>query len=326
MSETTTALVARKPDEAAIAEGNLVETPLFVLTNKEAKPKNKAGYTKVIPLGTIIVDRKAIERVIKLNASTEYGYPTTFAYRILLALIQVARAGRFESPKVATSRHQLAQMLGIKAPGKQEYDDIENACHAMAAMYITFRGTWYDRTTKSSSQDREGVHLLDGVQFRDERQASLPGLERESESGYVILGRALFESLKAGYFNGVDLDYINALNRSSLAQLLYSYLTKKDSGKVALTLNLKELGIRFNLRKRAPSALYKAFASALDLLSRPIPVGRNAHQRRFLDRWSYDKEKGQVTVYFFRPGEGLGARPEEDPPEALPFDFPLPAK
>lgn len=311
-----TALTARRPDEAAIAEGNLVEHPLFVLTNKEAKPKDKAAYVKVIPLGTILVGSKAVERTIKLNASTEYGYPTTFGYRILLALIELARRNHFESPKVRTSRHQLAQLIGIKSPGKREYDDIENACHAMAAMYITFRGTWYDKQTKAKSQDRDGVHLLERVQFRDERQATLPGLEGDTlESGYVTLGAALFESLRAGYFNGVDLDYINALNRSSLAQVLYAYLTKKDQGKRALTRSLKDLAMRFNLKKRTPSALYDAFTPAFELLTRPLEVGTNSRPKRFLESWSFDKTSCQVTVVFFRPDEDA---PPVEPP--FPFD------
>lgn len=319
MSVTTTSQLARRPEEAAIAEGNLAEHPLFVLTNKEAKPKDKAAYTKLIPLGTVKVGPRDIERSVELNASTKYGYPTTFGYRILLALIELARDEGFASPTVRTSRHQIASLIGISKPNKDQYEDIENACQAMAAMFITFRGTWYDRARKARSQDLDGFHLLERVQFRDERQPALPGFEGERESGFVTLGSALFESLRAGYFNGVDLAYINALSRSSLAQLLYTYLTKKDNQKRTLTRSLKELGMRFNLKKRAKSALYDAFAPALDLLATPLPVGATGRPTRFLDSWSYDKDAGQVTVVFFQPNNDPPPTPD---PETLFEDEP----
>jgi len=295
---------ARRPVEAEISEGNLVENPLFVLSNKDARPKDKADYVKVIPLGTIIAGNRAIERAIKLHASTEYGYPTTFAYRILLAIIELARRHGFQSPTVRTSRHQLARMLGYSAPGKLVYADIENACNALASVYIQFRGTWYDRATKASWQNRDGVHLLERVQFRDERQPALPGLEG-TESGTITLGQALYASLRAGYFNGVDLKYLNALKGSALAQMLYAYLTKKDQGTRVLTRSLQELGLRFALRKRAPSALYDAFAGALDLLCTPLAASDGA-PRRFLESWSYDRDRGQITVVFF---QGADAQP-----------------
>jgi len=299
------ACVARRPDEAEICEGNLAENPLFVLSNKDARPKDKADYVKVIPLGTIIAGNRAIERAIKLHASTEYGYPTTFAYRVLLAIIELARREGFQSPAVRTSRHQLARMLGYAAPGKLVYADIENACNALASLYIQFRGTWYDRQTKASWQNRDGVHLLERVQFRDERQPFLPGLEA-SESGTITLGQALYASLRAGYFNGVDLQYLNALKSSSLAQMLYAYLTKKDQATRVLTRSLKELGMRFALRKRAPSALYDAFAAALDLLSKPLSTG-DGPPRRFLESWWCGQDRDQVTVVFFRDAQGARA-------------------
>jgi hypothetical protein len=31
--------------------------------------------------------KRAIERAIKLHASTEFGFPTTFAYRLILIII-----------------------------------------------------------------------------------------------------------------------------------------------------------------------------------------------------------------------------------------------
>lgn len=293
-------VVARRPDESAISEGNLVENPLFVLSNKEAKPKNKADYTKLIRLGTTAELGRTIERSVKLSASPEYGFPTMFAYRVLLAIIEKAHRTGFESPHVDISRHEIARYLGCRTPGKREYEDIENACNAMASMYIQFQGTWYDKSTKSRSQSRDGVHILDRVQFRDSRQGVLPGIDGPRESGSVTVGEAFFQSLRAGYYNGVDLAYLNALKKNPLAQKLYAYLTKKDQGKLEFTVSLVELAVRFDLKKRRPSALYDKFAPVLELLSKELPTGPKKVPRRFLKDWRIDRQACQMTVVFLK--------------------------
>lgn len=37
----------RRPEESAISEGNLVENPLFLLTNKEARPLDENGEIRL---------------------------------------------------------------------------------------------------------------------------------------------------------------------------------------------------------------------------------------------------------------------------------------
>jgi hypothetical protein len=83
-------LIARRPAEAEICEGNLAENPISVLTNKEARPRDKAKYGKAIQLTPMKIKGLTVERTVKLNASTEYGFPTMFAYRVLVAIIQGA--------------------------------------------------------------------------------------------------------------------------------------------------------------------------------------------------------------------------------------------
>src|SRR5689334_12823590 len=119
--------LAHRPAESAISEGNLIENPLFVLNNRDSKPKNKADYVKSISLGTVIVENRAVERAVQLNASIQYGFPTTFAYRILIAIIEQAYAKGLQSPKVPISRFQIARKLGYQSPSKKDYDAIENA-------------------------------------------------------------------------------------------------------------------------------------------------------------------------------------------------------
>ena len=64
--------------------------------------------------------------------------------------------------------------------------------------------------------------------------------------------------------------------------------------------------MRFDLKKRKPSALYDSFSAALELLSQQLPTGPKRQPRRFLDSWSIDKEKCQMTVTFTKAEEPAG--------------------
>ena len=203
----------------------------FVLNNKDAKPKDKAAYTKVVPLGTVIENGRANERAVKLSASPEYGYPTMFAYRVLIAIIQQAHRAGLVSANVEISRHQIAVALSLKTPGKREYEDIENGVQRDGGDVHPVRGTWYDRNTKSkAAEPRWRPPARAGpVPRQSPGCPARPG--GHCRTGSITLGSALFQSLQAGYYNGVNFEYLNALNKNSLAQKLYSYLTKRTKTK-----------------------------------------------------------------------------------------------
>ena len=82
---------AKKPAESSIAEGNLAEFPIFVLTNHEARPEALEAYSKTINLGTDVVEGVARTRTVVVNAMPAHGFPTMFASLVLHAIFEQAR-------------------------------------------------------------------------------------------------------------------------------------------------------------------------------------------------------------------------------------------
>ncbi|MGA9521494.1 MAG: replication initiator protein A, partial [Myxococcaceae bacterium] len=313
--------LARRPAEAAISEGNLAENPLFVLNNKDAKPPigvdangkpDLSLYTRVLSIGKTIDAGTEVERSVTLKANPQFGYPTMFAYRLLIAIIEEARRHDFASPTVYISRHALASRLGMKRPGHKEYKDIENALEAMRTLSLRFAETWYQkREGKRGSVQCDG--LISSFRFVDDRQVALPFVQNEeasSKRSYVRMSDILFESLKNNYFHGVDLDYMNAL-KTPLAQRLYAYLAKKDNNRPSYSEDVRLLASKLNLKKRAPSAIWDALdpqsssradSGPLELLRRETEVeysGQQLRTRRFLERWVADRKTNLLTVFFY---------------------------
>lgn len=314
-------VIARRPVEAAISEGNLAENPIFVLHNTDAKPAVRVGpdgkpdlspYTRTLGISKDVVDGRDVERSITLKANPQFGYPTMFAYRLLIAVIDELRAHQFSSPVAFLSRHELGTRVGLKRPSKTDYANIVNSLEAMRTLSLQFVDTWY---VKKSGR-RENITcegLISGFSFVDDRQPSLPldGEDSDDRRGrsWVEVSRHLFESLRQNYFHGVDLHYMNALC-TPLAQRLYAYLSKKDLQKQQYTEDIRLLASKLNLKKRAPSAIWDALepkerpgrskdTGPLGLLCKATMVDGETKPRRFLDRWVADREKHQLTVFFY---------------------------
>lgn len=311
--------IARRPAESAISEGNLAENPIFVLSNKDAKPPIGLGadgkpdlseYTRSIFVGKSQLDGREIERSVTLKANPQFGFPTMFAYRLLIAIIDECRKTNFQSPLVYINRNELAQRLGNKKPGKSDYLDIQNALEAMRTLSLQFSDTWYDKK-KGQRGNILCEGLIAGFRFVDDRQATLPlpGFKGiDPKRSYVKLSDVLFASLRENYFHGVDLDYMNAL-KSPLAQRLYAYLAKKDYRKQSYSEDIRLLASKLNLKKRSPSAIWDMLepkksgrnAGPLELLRRETRVDSDGkvRPRRFLESWVADREKQMLTVYFY---------------------------
>src|SRR5690606_23159682 len=124
-----TKVVPRRVLEREVTEGNIAELPLFVLSNKEARPliptvdgKNDlSGYVREIVWGDAA---SKAERTIRIKANPHTGFPTMFAHLVLLALIDLALAQPNPGPRVLVTKHQLARRLGMRRPGKKDYQNI----------------------------------------------------------------------------------------------------------------------------------------------------------------------------------------------------------
>lgn len=304
-----TAQKVRRPVESAISEGNLVENPIFVLTNKEARPLGKNGevhpadYTRTLMITTSESSGHTVEKSIVISAHQKYGFPTMFAYRILIALFDEAKKKNFSDPVIHISRNELAKRIGYDIPGSKVYADISNALNALRTLNIEYRNTWYEKGSGRHPGKESCAGLISEYNFEDERLAEKPAPGSPIQIGsWIRISDLIFNSLRAGYYNGVDLQYMNAVKKSPLAVRLYAYLAKKDVRGV-YTENLKGLAAKLNLKRKAPSAIYKDLAPALDLLASAMPVGKLDEQRKFIDTWKIPPDRSHLSVAFYRPSE-----------------------
>lgn len=317
-------LLSRTPIETSISEGNLAENPIFVLNASDAKPlragidektgnkiryPDKNDYKRTIELGTTEVNGRTCVKTLDIAAHQEFGYPTMFAYRLLLIVIDEAQRQGLQSPVVYINRHQLARRLGYKTLGKSLYEDIDNAFRALRSVQLEFRNAWYDKEGKGRVGQLKCTGLISEFTWDEEKQLEIP-LPGEDADGvakrnWVQLSSPLYKSLKDKYFSGIDLEYLNSLG-SPLAQRLYAYLTKKNHERSEYSEGLKSLGVKLNLKKKAPSAIRDSLEPALELLMSAVKLdkgkpGQAVKPRRFLKGYSIDPEKQMVTVRFFDP-------------------------
>lgn len=335
-------------DEVYFSEGNLIEHPIFRISNKEAKPFHDADK-ELVNLADYVIEHildttGAARRKLVVRADPHRGFPTIFAYRVLLAVLKHARvpapngSGRDWDwlQKVPITRKAIRQALKLKHGGSA-YDYIDEALSAMKGLTLEFYETWWDAPTKSHPGRRE-ESLLKHFQFRCEGRRKKKDSERQQELAikdeYVELGDGLLASCRAGYFIGVDMDYLNDL-RTDLARRLYSYLTKRDGKRaskqaapalpppsdseasaspapsstpaVEPTLTYKEslekLARKLPLARTKPSYVRAKIEPALKVFCAPLaPTGR-----QFLAK--YDFVDDCLVVEFFRDPPAKAIRP-----------------
>ncbi len=150
----------RRPlQEHATAEGNLLEYPIFALSNKEAKP------TKADPSGAIDPKTKKVKRVpdverykraitletstesgvvfrrLALQASIEHGYPTILGLEIAIYACHKAQQLGYTSPYVPFTYYDFAKATRRSTSGSS----IANMRHQLLALlhtHIDFHDAW----------------------------------------------------------------------------------------------------------------------------------------------------------------------------------------
>jgi hypothetical protein len=316
VSEQQQVLACIPPRERTVVEGNIVEHPIWRLTNRQAKPLRNmideetgkvlvdkvtgkprqypepTDYTIEIDLGPVPEDARK-RRQLKVRASVHHGYPTVFAFRVLVVLIEKADSVGYVSQKVEITPTEIARGLGIDQPGGSRYDAIYAALNALEGVELCYVDTYYDISAKRVTPGRRTERLVKKSVFKATREdpspsLTLPGVEpapvgkvvstpnidgTADPENYVELGDGLWASLTAGYRFGIDREYLNDLP-TELSQRLYSYLAKKDrSGRWEE--NLIGLGRRLGLSKLAPAHIREAVEPALVLLETPCgPTGK----------------------------------------------------
>jgi hypothetical protein len=284
--------------ENHVAEGNVLEHPIFKLSNKMARPnrgRDKDGNVLLAKEDYISQYELAPGVKIIIEADLHHGYPTTFGMRVLLAVIQKSRSLGYPSRRVFITIAEIAQLLNLPHGGHQ-YSLIKKAILSLNGLRIIFENLWYDKINRTIIPITGAEHLVTDFQIGKVKKRSKPiQLEFDFVGDYIELGSRLFESLRAGYRIGIDLDYINELE-NPCSQRLYAYLTKKDGdGRVEYCESIVSLAKKLPLTATMPSDIIRILKPALEELK-----GQKQSGKRFLVNYKFvgSRRESQIIVSF----------------------------
>jgi hypothetical protein len=315
--------IAAPPRERTVVEGNLVEHPIWKLTNRQARPKrlmvdketgkvlvdpetrkpreyfDPDDYTQAFDLGPDPTDSQK-RRQLVIKADVHAGFPTVHAFRVLVVIVERAHALGYASPKVPITPTYIAHGLGIDIPSGAHFTAIYNSLDALENVQLSYLHSYYDVTAKAVHPGRRTERLVKKSVFklRLSRRATCsapPATQQPAEQlepeDYVELGDGLWTSLTSGYRFAVDRPYLNSLPTET-AQRLYGYLAKKDYKSRFYEERVVNIGRRLGLAKTSPSDIRSSLEPACQVLLQPLGTGRKA----FLRCFTFEGKRGQMKL------------------------------
>lgn len=280
-------------NETSVSEGNILEHPLFKLSNKEAKPTRAGG---LLDRSDYRSEHRLGEGIrIVIEADMHHGYPTVFGLRVLLAVLEKGRTLGFPARRVPITRAEIARSIGYEEYGGRQYKLITEAILTLHKLTVLFENAWYDKSIGATVTGLKPEHLITDF-YLGNTKGDAQQLNFAYNEEFVELGERLYESLRAGYRIGVDLDYLNKLG-SPTAQRLYSYLTKKDGdGRTSYTETMMSIARKLPIAPLPASHIKRILERALGELEQPC--ARDG--KKFLEGHSFSGKgsDASLTVYF----------------------------
>jgi hypothetical protein len=183
--------------ERSFIEGNVLEYPLFRLSNKELKPLNGRGkHGEPIPDPKDYVQEYAFQlreqggavrdAKVVLKADVHEGFPGMFAKQILFAVIQKSQESDFVSQRVPITRPEICRRLHMTSYGGHQFNLIDQALRALSSYRIEFLDSWHDGAKRSHHPGTRLERLVKGFRFRSEGDQCGPQPELDEE--FVELG------------------------------------------------------------------------------------------------------------------------------------------
>ena len=150
----------RRPlQEHATVEGNLIEYPIFALSNKEAKPMkdDPSGaidpetkkvkripdierYKRFVTLETS-TESGIVQRRVEMQASIDWGYPTILGLEMAVYCCHKAQQLGFTSPYVPFTYYDFAKATHRSTSGSS-IANIRHQLHALMTTMYTFHDAW----------------------------------------------------------------------------------------------------------------------------------------------------------------------------------------
>jgi len=210
-----------KPDFIK-SEVNFLIYPFAALSKKGLEKRTKTEYRKIIKKKTGEIE----ERLWKVSANTEYGYPGPSAAETDQAITWLINDHGFPIKVIKTSIHELSKIRGEKKAKKGTYSgaiyqEIKKDLLKLKSATIEVKSTFKLKGKKEKWL--EGYfNKYDGVFFKGDSLPDSLGGEK-AECLYIVLSDIYFDNIKNFYTLPLNWKYQKSLSLPS--RKLYGILT-----------------------------------------------------------------------------------------------------
>ena len=270
-------------------ELNVAEFPLSILGERPADVKTIEFCDTVYDSGA----GREVTRKLTVTGSDRFGLPSAADEDVLVALLYLTKAAKFQSRTVHFSRYQLIQLLGWPDKG-QNYDRVEESLNRWLGVTLYYENAWWDKQAKAWV-DRNFHILSDLTIYTGGRRK--PGMELPLSS--FTWNENIFASFLAHNIKTLDLDFYLNLSLAP-AKRMYRFLDKRFGAKKGTTW-------RFEMREFACEHI--GFARNYDsaqLKRKMKPSIQELEEKGFLEpltddeRYLKGSRRGEYSVVFVK--------------------------
>ena len=285
-------------------EMNLAEFPLAGLASRPP-----SGATSLV-FEDHVWDkgqRRWLNKKLTVIASTEFGLPTALDDEVILGLIQMTYANRFEHREVVFVPADLFRVLGWRGEGR-DYSRLESSLNRWMAVTLFCDNAWWDAELQEWMDDR--FQILD--RFINPNRKRAPNTKRRLP-WTIIWSEKVFKSFQDGYLRKLDMDLYRRLN-SPVAKRMLRFLDKRFHYTNHLKLDLRKFAcerVGFS-RNDDNSQLKRRLARAINELEeasylKPLSTAERFRQIR----------RGKWEVVFVKHPDYSQKETQETPPSPL---------
>jgi len=224
---TSTLTVDPKPKTSAQSRGldelNLSRFPISTL--RWQQPVQKDGTlvtTKVYKSKRWDSNIKGwVPQTVTLMSNSELGLPTHADENILIALIQQAHGKKLTDPKIRFVPNQLIKTLRWSG-NKREYQRLHDGLARLQALSVTWKNAWYNRDL-DEYEEVFATSVIAEYQIYKIQRGRSGRRPKDVSANFATLGPRLFEHLRDGIINRLDLDTYFSL-KLPVSQRTYRFL------------------------------------------------------------------------------------------------------
>lgn len=179
-------------------------------------------------------------RTLTVSASEMFGLPTALDDEVLLGLVQLSHARKFQDKKVYFTRYQLIRLLDWRDETKS-YERISESLGRWLGVTLYYDKAWWSK--EENCWVDEKFHILDNVTIldRERRNSRIRLAEDDPTAGQssFVWNDVVFSSFRSGYIKQLDFSLYKSLS-SPVAKRIYRFLDKRFYHRDSLRFKLKD--------------------------------------------------------------------------------------